>query len=95
MNKSVIIGMSGGVDSSVTAYLLKEQGYEVEGISLILFDPRSRKALGNAPCSIESVADARITAQAMGSGTAMPICEIYLPRRSSSPLSIPIQRLNT
>jgi tRNA-specific 2-thiouridylase len=66
MNKSVIIGMSGGVDSSVTAYLLKEQGYEVEGISLILFDPRSRKALGNAPCSIESVADARITAQAIG-----------------------------
>jgi len=67
INKRVIIGMSGGVDSSVTAYLLKEQGYEVEGVSLIFFDSRSRTASGNAPwCSIESVADAGITAQAIG-----------------------------
>jgi tRNA-specific 2-thiouridylase len=67
MDKSIIIGMSGGVDSSVAAYLLKEQGYEVEGVSLILFDSLSRKALGDTTrCPIESVADTGMTAQAIG-----------------------------
>ena len=38
MNKTVYLGMSGGIDSSVSAYLLKEQGYNVKGIYLKLQD---------------------------------------------------------
>ncbi len=38
MKKKVMVGMSGGIDSSVTAYMLKEEGYEVEGVYLKLHD---------------------------------------------------------
>ncbi len=65
--KKVVVGMSGGVDSSVTAYLLKEQGYEVKGISFILYEARLRKTFAKAPCcSIESVRDAGETAGLLG-----------------------------
>jgi tRNA-specific 2-thiouridylase len=63
--KKIIVGMSGGVDSSVTAYLLKEQGYEVEGVSFILYEARLKNTFSGC-CSIEAIKDAARTAAHMG-----------------------------
>lgn len=40
-NEKIIVGMSGGIDSSVTAYLLNKEGYDVEGIYLKLHETSS------------------------------------------------------
>ena len=64
MKKKVVVAMSGGVDSSVAAALLLEQGYEVIGVTLRLFQERKGavKCCGGA----DSAAKARASAQALG-----------------------------
>lgn len=59
------MGMSGGVDSSVAAYLLKEKGYEVEGLSLILWEAKSQKDLTTC-CSLQAMEEASKTACQIG-----------------------------
>jgi len=64
-NGRVLVAMSGGVDSSVTAVLLNEQGYDVVGITMKTWDystsgGRDGKEVGC--CSIESMNDARVVA---------------------------------
>ena len=43
MSEKIVIGMSGGVDSSVAAALLKEQGYEVIGLTMRLWERRNSR----------------------------------------------------
>ena len=62
----VVVAMSGGVDSSVVAALLKEQGYDVLGITLQLYDHGAAVARPGACCAGADIYDARAVAAQLG-----------------------------
>ena len=66
--KRVLLGMSGGIDSTVSAMLLQEQGYEVVGVTFRTFDSIKESCLAREKgcCSIDSIMEAKHNAQKMG-----------------------------
>ena len=55
MKKKVLLGMSGGVDSSVSAILLQKQGYEVIGCTMKLWETQTE----DSSCANQAVEDAK------------------------------------
>jgi tRNA-specific 2-thiouridylase len=63
--KRVVVGLSGGVDSSVAAYLLKEQGYEVIGIFMINWHDKTGTLEGDCPWK-DDLVFAQLVAKKLG-----------------------------
>lgn len=61
--QKVMLGMSGGVDSSVAAYLLQQEGYEVIGVTMQIWTDTSHD---DGCCSLSAVEDARRVANKLG-----------------------------
>jgi tRNA-uridine 2-sulfurtransferase len=64
--KLAVVAMSGGVDSAVTALVMRERGYRVVGMNLRLFTPSDPVHSVNPCCGIPAMDDARATCQVIG-----------------------------
>ena len=61
-----MVAMSGGVDSSVAAWLLQQQGYECVGVTMKLYQNEQVGRKGRTCCALEDVEDARSVARRLG-----------------------------
>lgn len=66
VGKTCVVAMSGGVDSAVTALVMRERGYRVIGINLRLFSPDDPDHRANPCCGIPAMDDARMTCARIG-----------------------------
>lgn len=64
--KTIVVAMSGGVDSAVTALVMRERGYRVVGMNLRLFSPGDPEHAVNPCCGIPAMEDARLTCALIG-----------------------------
>ena len=62
----IVVGLSGGVDSSVAAYILKEEGYDVIGITLKVWLGDCSETGEHSCCGPRAVEDARAVAYQLG-----------------------------
>ena len=77
----VIVAMSGGVDSSTVAGLMKKEGYKVTGITLKLYDDSKQVAKSKQCCSGQDIMDAKRVANKLDIDHKLSLIHISEPTR--------------